>query len=289
MRWRRRRPPGCPGSTLSRPRWLTTPPIAVGRRGGWIALSVLLLATLAVVAYASSGPTVLVPRSVRVFPNWEAGPLHLITSRPLNDRWTLDVIFSCVLVAMLIAYGVAMAAIRSLTMRSIVIVVRDPAPDPAAEPAAAAVGHLQLPGLRAARGAAPHLAVHARDLVRALRPDLPVRQLGQPQEPLRRAVHGGQLPARVPAAADRVLGDQGGRGAAQPRLPVAGVVVCDQARPRSAVRRRLRRAEPDLSVVCGRRVPQRLPDAGRLDGRDRVRAIGPGSAGPARRWSSRSP
>ena len=32
-------------------------------------------------------------------------------------------IFSCVLVAMLIAYGVAMAAIRSLTMRSIVIVV----------------------------------------------------------------------------------------------------------------------------------------------------------------------
>jgi hypothetical protein len=114
---------GWPRLALARPRWLTTPPIAVGRRGGWIALSVLLLATLAVVAYASSGPTVLVPRSVRVFPNWEAGPLHLITSRPLNDRWTLDVIFSFVMVAMLIAYGVAMAAIRSLTMRSIVIVV----------------------------------------------------------------------------------------------------------------------------------------------------------------------
>ena len=114
---------GLPRFALARPRWLTTPPIAVGRRGGWIALSVLLLATLAVVAYASSGPTVLVPRSVRVFPNWEAGPLHYITSRPLNDRWTLDLIFSFVLVAMLIAYGIAMAAIRSLTMRSIVIVV----------------------------------------------------------------------------------------------------------------------------------------------------------------------
>ena len=114
---------GLPRFAVSRPRWLTTPPIAVGRRGGWIALSVLLLATLAVVAYASSGPTVLVPRSVRVFPNWEAGPLHFLTSRPLNDRWTLDLIFSFVLVAMLIAYGVAMAAIRSLTMRSIVIVV----------------------------------------------------------------------------------------------------------------------------------------------------------------------
>jgi hypothetical protein len=112
-----------PRFMLSRPRWLTTPPIAVGRRGGWIALSVLLLATLAVVAYAASGPTVLVPRSVRVFPNWEAGPLHYITSRPLTDRWTLDLIFSFVLVAMLIAYGIAMAAIRSLTMRSIVIVV----------------------------------------------------------------------------------------------------------------------------------------------------------------------
>src|SRR3984885_12522054 len=114
---------GLPRVTLSRPRWLTTPPIAVGRRGGWIALSVLLLATLAVVAYASSGPTILVPRSVRVFPNWEAGPLHYITRRPLTDRWTLDLIFSLVLVSMVIAYGIAMAAIRSLTMRSIVIVV----------------------------------------------------------------------------------------------------------------------------------------------------------------------
>ena len=112
-----------PRFALTRPRWLTPPPIVIGRRGGWIALSVVLLATLAVVAYASSGPTVLVPRSVRVFPNWEAGPLHDLTSRPITDRMTLDVIFSLVLAAMVIAYGIAMAAIRSLTMRSIVIVV----------------------------------------------------------------------------------------------------------------------------------------------------------------------
>jgi hypothetical protein len=112
-----------PRVALSRPRWLSDPPIALGRRTAWVALSVLILATLAVVAYATSGPTILVPRSARVFPAWEAGPLHLITSRPLNDPWALDVIFSLVLGVMVIAYGLAMLAIRSVSMRALVIVI----------------------------------------------------------------------------------------------------------------------------------------------------------------------
>jgi hypothetical protein len=107
----------------ARPGWAAGPPIALGRRTAWVALSALILATLAVVAYATSGPTILVPRSARVFPTWEAGPLHLITPRPLTDPWALDVIFSVVLAAMVIAYGVAMLAIRSVTMRALVIVI----------------------------------------------------------------------------------------------------------------------------------------------------------------------
>jgi hypothetical protein len=107
----------------ARPGWAAGPPIALGRRTAWVALSALILATLAVVAYATSGPTILVPRSARVFPTWEAGPLHLITPRPLTDPWALDVIFSLVLAAMVIAYGVAMLAIRSVTMRALVIVI----------------------------------------------------------------------------------------------------------------------------------------------------------------------
>ena len=180
---------GLPRFTLARPRWLTTPPIAVGRRGGWIALSVLMLATLAVVAYASSGPTVLVPRSVRVFPNWEAGPLHL-PHRPAVER-PVDAGRDLQLRARRDADRLRGGDGRDPQPDD--ALDRDrrrrPASDPAAESAAAAVGHLQLHGLRPTRRVAPHLAVHARDLVRALRSDLPVRELGQPQEPLRRAVH----------------------------------------------------------------------------------------------------
>lgn len=112
-----------PRLSLPRPDWLTDPPIVLGRRTAWVALTVLMLATLAIVAYATSGPTILVPRSARVFPTWEAGPLHLITPRPLTDPWALDVIFSLVLAVMVIAYGAATLAIRNLTMRSLVIVI----------------------------------------------------------------------------------------------------------------------------------------------------------------------
>ena len=112
-----------PRVAVPRPRWLARSPIALGSRTAWLALTVLILATLAVVAYATSGPTILVPRSARVFPAWEAGPLHLVTSRPLTDPWALDVIFSLVVVTMVVAYGLAMLAIRSLTMRALVIVI----------------------------------------------------------------------------------------------------------------------------------------------------------------------
>ena len=62
------------GCTLPRPR------VALGPLAGRLALASLVLGALALVAFATSGPTVLVPRSNEVFPAWEAGPLHALFS-----------------------------------------------------------------------------------------------------------------------------------------------------------------------------------------------------------------
>ena len=99
------------------------PRVAVGRSAGRLALGALILAILAIVAFAASGPAVLVPRSALSFPNWEAGPLHGLFGRPIDVPMTLNIGLSVVIVAMLAAYGVALAAIRTLSMRTIVIFV----------------------------------------------------------------------------------------------------------------------------------------------------------------------
>ena len=98
--------------------WPTLGPVA-----GRAANGTLLLGTLAIVATAASGPSILAPRSVQVFPNWDAGPLHSLISRPITDPKTLGVAFSAVLVVMLLAYAAAMLAVRSLSMRTIVLAV----------------------------------------------------------------------------------------------------------------------------------------------------------------------
>jgi hypothetical protein len=97
--------------------------VTLGPLAGRIAMGTLVLAVFAIVAAASSGPSILVPRSNAIFPNWEAGPLHMVIPRLITDPQTLGFIFSCVLIVMLVAYGAALAAVRSLTLRSIVIAV----------------------------------------------------------------------------------------------------------------------------------------------------------------------
>ena len=97
--------------------------LTVGPVAGRIAIGALILGTFAIVAAASSGPSILVPRSNEIFPNWEAGPLHLVIPRLITDPQTLGTVFSLVLVAMLVAYATALAAVRSLTLRTIVIAV----------------------------------------------------------------------------------------------------------------------------------------------------------------------
>ncbi len=101
-------------------RW---PQITLGSTAGGIALGAVVVATLAVVAFAASGPTILVPRSAQAFPNWEAGPLHDVMTHVLSNPKALGIGFSVVLVAMIVAYAAVVAAVRSLSMRTIAITV----------------------------------------------------------------------------------------------------------------------------------------------------------------------
>jgi Glycosyltransferase family 87 len=90
---------------------------------GLAALGVLVAGCLAVVVFATTGPSVLVARSVYAFPGWMAGPLHGLFGQLIKDRPTLNYGLSVVLLAMTVAYGIALAAVRALSMRTIVIAV----------------------------------------------------------------------------------------------------------------------------------------------------------------------
>jgi hypothetical protein len=103
--------------------WLPRPQVALGPVAGGIAIGALVLASLAVVACAAAGPSVLVPRSAQSFPNWEAGPLHDLVTRVITDPKTLGLAFSAVLLAMVGAYAVVLGAVRALSMRTIAIAV----------------------------------------------------------------------------------------------------------------------------------------------------------------------
>jgi hypothetical protein len=96
--------------------------VTLGPAAGRIAIGALVAATFAVVADAAAGPSVLVPRSVQSFPTWESGPLHIIP-RLIDDPRTVGLLFSAVMLIMLIAYGVVLGSLRSLSMRTIVIAV----------------------------------------------------------------------------------------------------------------------------------------------------------------------
>jgi Glycosyltransferase family 87 len=97
--------------------------VALGPFAGRLALASLVLSAVALVAFASSGPTVLVPRSNEVFPGWEAGPLHALFSGLPNNQLTLSYGLSGVIVAMLIAYGVLISTTRSLSLRMIAVAI----------------------------------------------------------------------------------------------------------------------------------------------------------------------
>ena len=97
--------------------------IVVGPLAGRIALASIVVGVLVVVAFATAGPSVLVPRSDQVFPGWESGPLHAVFSWLPTHQLTLSYGLSVLLVLMGAAYGVVLAASRALSTRAIVVTV----------------------------------------------------------------------------------------------------------------------------------------------------------------------
>ena len=99
------------------------PRVIYGRTAGRTALATLILGTLALVVFDTAGPSVLVPRSDAAFPAWEAGPLHGLFGTLSVNATAVNYSVSFLLIVMLLAYGVAVAAVRTLSMRAIAICV----------------------------------------------------------------------------------------------------------------------------------------------------------------------
>lgn len=89
----------------------------------WVAIGLLIAVTAATAVFASSGPSILVPRSDASFPGWLAGPLHGLFGHLPEARPPLEIFSSVGLIAMFCAYAIAIALIRRVSMRALWIVV----------------------------------------------------------------------------------------------------------------------------------------------------------------------
>ncbi|MGO9908333.1 MAG: glycosyltransferase 87 family protein [Solirubrobacteraceae bacterium] len=109
--------PGLPSLRLPA---LHVPQAVRSPRAGRIALASIVVCLLALVLYATGGPTVLTPRSSEIFASWEAGPLYGLAGGLGASAHALGYGLSALILIMLAAYGVALAAIRTLSTRIIV-------------------------------------------------------------------------------------------------------------------------------------------------------------------------
>jgi Glycosyltransferase family 87 len=115
---------GLPGLLALRRRPVLSLPRALqGPAAGRAALATLILGALAMVVFDTAGPTLLVPRSNQVFPSWEAGPLHGLIGTLSAGTNAVNWSLSGLIIVMLLAYGVALAAVRTLSMRTIAVCV----------------------------------------------------------------------------------------------------------------------------------------------------------------------
>jgi Glycosyltransferase family 87 len=97
--------------------------VTFGPLSARVALGAIILGAFAVVVFASARPSVLVPRAWLDFPNWESGPLHGLFGHGVSNGLTLSIGLSVVVVVMLAAYGVVLAAWRTLSARSLIVCV----------------------------------------------------------------------------------------------------------------------------------------------------------------------
>ena len=101
------------------PKALRWPEVELGPRAGRIALATITVCALAMVLFSTHGPTILVPRASLIFTSWEAGPLyHLIGPLRVGAGATKYVLSALILV-LLGSYLMAIAALRTLSMRMI--------------------------------------------------------------------------------------------------------------------------------------------------------------------------
>ncbi|HUZ28484.1 MAG TPA: glycosyltransferase 87 family protein, partial [Solirubrobacteraceae bacterium] len=97
--------------------------VRLGPGAASLALGSLVAAVFALVLVTASGPSLMVARSLRVFPGWESGPLHGWFGAVPPRFGVLIAAVSLVIVAMTVAYLIVLAAVRSLSLRTLVIVV----------------------------------------------------------------------------------------------------------------------------------------------------------------------
>jgi hypothetical protein len=97
--------------------------VMMGATAGRLALGSLLLGVFALVVFATARNSILVPRSTVSFAPWESGPLHLLFGHPYIDPNALNLGLSALVLLMGAAYGVALVAVRALSMRMIVVCV----------------------------------------------------------------------------------------------------------------------------------------------------------------------
>ena len=97
--------------------------VRLGRISGVGALGSLVAAVFALALFTASGPSLMVARSLRVFPAWEAGPLHGLFGAVPPRFGVLIAAVSLLIVGMTAAYGVVLASVRSISLRSLALVV----------------------------------------------------------------------------------------------------------------------------------------------------------------------
>jgi alpha-1,6-mannosyltransferase len=105
--------PGRRRSSLARSR------LTLGPAAGRLALGLQLAVAFVVVMFTSARASAIVPQSSLTYPNWMAGPLHGLFGGLTNNTSTLNLMFTLALLVTLVAYGVVLAAVRTLSMRTI--------------------------------------------------------------------------------------------------------------------------------------------------------------------------
>ena len=110
---------------VGRPHWpaLPHPRVRAGARSGRASIAFIVLVTLTVVLVATSGPSVLVPRSTITFPAWMAGPLNALIPLVSHNPKVIGIGYTVVLITMFGAYLVVLGSAHAVSLRLVLIAI----------------------------------------------------------------------------------------------------------------------------------------------------------------------